>query len=212
MKINKVFLDLDNTLLDFNGAVYSLFGLRREQVEEPTEWHGIHKSLSEALGRVVTEAELWARVADAGEDWWANLEWLPGSDDMVGQIKRLGLEIFVCSSTGWIPSSATGKLRWVARNIPSCETFLCRNKHFLAAPDRLLIDDAPHQVESFRKAGGKAICYPQPWNVAQAEFEKWVGYQPIPTTPRRGTWVTEQLAELQRNLRICHGLVDHPLR
>ena len=208
MKINTVFLDLDNTLVDFNGAVYSLFGLSRKQVEAPTEWHGIHKSLSKVLGRDVTEAELWARVADAGEDWWANLEWLPGSDDMVGQIKRLGLEIFVCSSAGWIPSSATGKLRWVARNI-GCETFLCRNKHMLATPDRLLIDDAPHQVESFRKAGGKAIYYPQPWNDAQAEFEKWVGYQPIPSNWvkgslknfLRGGWVTEQLAELQRNLR-----------
>ena len=188
-KINTVFLDLDNTLVDFNGAVYNLFGLSRKQVEEPTEWHGIHKSLSEALRREVTEAELWARVADAGEDWWANLKWLPGAAPLVRELQCLEYEIFVCSSTGWIPSSATGKLRWVARNI-GCETFLCRHKHMLAAPDRLLIDDAPHQVESFRKAGGHAIYFPQPWNC-----EKWE-HGVLRNYKGKGEWVLDELAQI----------------
>jgi len=192
-EINTVLLDLDNTLVDFNAAVYKLFGLSKTFVKEPTEWHGIHKSLSEALRREVTEAELWARVADAGEDWWANLEWLPGAKDMVCEIKRLGLEIYICSSTSWIPSSATGKLRWVARNIPSCETFLCRHKHMLAAPDRLLIDDAPHQVESFRKAGGHAIYYPQPWN--EEYTEGW------PALPRcECAWILDQINQLDQKV------------
>ncbi len=191
-KINTVFLDLDNTLVDFNGAVYDLFGFDRAAVglQEPTEWHGIHKAISKVIGRDVTEAELWARVADAGEDWWANLEWLPGSPSLVRELQGLEYKLFVCSSTGWIPSGAAGKLRWVARNI-GCETFLCRYKNMLAAPDRVLIDDAPHQVESFRKAGGHAIYYPQPWNDAVSE-----GWNKNCSRGQEN-WVLHQLGQLE---------------
>lgn len=41
---------------------------------------------------------------------------------------------------------------------------LCKEKFFLAAPDRLLIDDNDGNVDKWRSAGGKAILFPQIWN------------------------------------------------
>ena len=41
---------------------------------------------------------------------------------------------------------------------------LTPQKHLLAGPNRILIDDNDRNIEAFRAAGGIGILFPQPWN------------------------------------------------
>lgn len=76
----------------------------------------------------------------------------------------------ILTSPSLAPSCLEGKVRWLYEHFPKekgrhFSDFLIGNqKHLLAWPGRVLIDDAEANVEKFRSAGGEAILFPQVWN------------------------------------------------
>lgn len=66
--------------------------------------------------------------------------------------------------------SVSGKVHWIYKHFPPksgirFRRFLIgKQKNLLAAPNRILLDDAENNVESFRTAGGIGILFPQVWN------------------------------------------------
>ena len=57
-----------------------------------------------------------------------------------------------------------GKLQWLKDRGINLPVLFGEAKHFCAGADTILIDDADHNVDAFREAGGKAILVPRPWN------------------------------------------------
>ena len=65
------------------------------------------------------------------------------------------------------PESLAGKLEWIHKYFPEWmhrQYLMGPQKHLLAGPGSLLIDDSEENVEKFRQHDGQAILVPRPWN------------------------------------------------
>lgn len=153
-------VDMDGVLVDFHGGAYRHFGW-----EPPAKM-----SWDFFLDHGVSAAEFWGAL-DAS--FWAGLQptaefgdLLAGLEALVGP-ERIGL----LSSPSRTGGSLQGKADWVRRHMPaySRRLLLGAAKHFVAGPNKLLIDDLESNVTSFRAHGGAAVLVPRDWNARSAE-------------------------------------------
>lgn len=80
--------------------------------------------------------------------------------------------IAVCEEAGKLRICTAGdpmRARWLKRGTGYRKCYFVDDKHELAKPGRLLIDDADHHVEDFRDHGGEAILFPSIHNARHAE-------------------------------------------
>lgn len=72
--------------------------------------------------------------------------------------------IVVCTSVPLDSEAASGKLKWIQREIPEySRRYLLGPAKEFCAPG-LMIDDSDFNVDNFELAGGKAVLVPRPWN------------------------------------------------
>jgi len=155
----KVLLDMDGVLVDFVGGVWKHWGFTHEY---PKGDYDIIK----ATGLLMSPEQFWGNLS--GDDFWANLEWMPDGKEILAAIESLVPQKDICLLTSPIlaPECSSGKHRWITHNAPAYKRqFLIGSaKEFCAGPDRILIDDSQSNCEKFVDAGGKAILVPRPWN------------------------------------------------
>ena len=70
------------------------------------------------------------------------------------------------------PSACAGKLLWLQEHVGvNCRDFvLTPQKHLLAAPGTVLIDDDLGNCQRFTEHGGAALAFPQHWNGRVGDF------------------------------------------
>lgn len=177
--INHIFLDMDGVLADLIGAACGIFG-RYDLQTGNTAWPPGEYSIARVLG--ITADRLWAAVNRQGVDWWAHLEPLPHYLDLLGLVISTGRTWSILTSGHVSDYAATGKSQWITRHLPAYRDrlIITKEKHLLAGPDRVLIDDSDENCRRFIEAGGRAIVYPQPWNSAHL----YAG-RPLPTVKRQ---------------------------
>lgn len=104
-----------------------------------------------------------------GEIFWKNLGILYDGMQVLYKLR----EIFPVHNIGVISSPCrtygcdAGKRYWVEMNLPSDmrrNVFIGNNKHLIAGPGKLLIDDSDENIDKWIKAGGWGILAPRPWN------------------------------------------------
>jgi hypothetical protein len=164
MIINKIFLDLDDTLNDFMAYVWKLLGcVGPYDPEYGWDWEG---AINAALpDRDITPEELWSLL-----DSYLGPE-VPKSKEFDYLIRRsqvlVGREN-VCVLTSMASSKRLdAKFHWIQHNLPEWlqhQVVIATEKQCCASPNALLIDDSEGNVEAFREAGGEAILMPRPWN------------------------------------------------
>ena len=151
----------DGVLVDWFGGVCDL--LQRDRRAEEIRWP-IGASTECALQ--IEGDEMWELIDQQGSAWWANLQPLPWVAELLllfaGQTDKLS----ILTSPANTVYAATGKLQWVAQHLPAFvdRVHLTADKHLLARPGVLLIDDSDENCREFIEAGGAAIVFPQPWN------------------------------------------------
>lgn len=156
MQHEYVFLDMDGVLCDF--VTHSLrahnSNLKHDDIN--------HWNMNEHLG--ITDDAFWEGV-HAVDGFWQTIPSYPWKDDLVDAARRLGRQVKVVTSPSKSPLCFSGKKQWHLENMPrDIELIICKSKHLLARPDRLLIDDADKNCEAFSSAGGQVCLFPQPWN------------------------------------------------
>jgi 5'(3')-deoxyribonucleotidase len=159
VKINHIFLDMDDVLCDFVGGVLRLVHREDALQHWPTgQWH-IHKVLG------IDSHELQSVIDHHGEHFWAGLKPLPWAEELV-HICESFATVSIASIPSHSPYSAAGKLQWIERHFPkfSREYDLCTNKARLATDCCVLIDDNERNTDEFQEAGGRGVLFPQPWN------------------------------------------------
>ncbi len=160
--INTIYLDMDGVCCNFGGAAMKACGRSYDTAIETWDFF---KEWGWSIER------FWQAIDAQGEDLWANLEPFPWFIPLLKHCEDLvGSEsIWYCSTPSQAPWSASGKLKWLRRihGKDFRRWILIPDKTHLAAPDRLLIDDSGKNCDAFRKAGGHAILFPQPWNDAK---------------------------------------------
>lgn len=140
-------LDMDGVLADFVGSACRLFGKSESSV---TQWH-IEKDWG------ITQEEFWAKIAEAGEDFWANME--PTSE--FTELIRITDNFLVVTSPSLDPACAAGKTKWLQTHLPERH----RRKYLICAAKkrvvrgRFLVDDSTNNCLTFS------------WNSAPGEIE-----------------------------------------
>lgn len=121
--MTQLFLDVDGVLADFDGGVVRLTGLTPEQLEAQRGRGGFWKALARAEG------------------FYANLDPLPGAEDMVEQLRHLKPILLTGLPLGkW---AAPQKRKWAQRHFPDLKIVTCmaRDKWRYARPGDVLVDD-----------------------------------------------------------------------
>lgn len=174
--INKVFIDLDGVLADFEKGVFEIHDIDFDYDDWPLgEW-----DMQKILG--MSDEEFW--IMD--EHWWAELNKTPEFDEIMNLVEgEFGREnICLLSSPTEDPTCIYGKAMWIQKNLPyyaeKRQYFLGAQKYFAAAPDALLIDDSDDNVDKFEAAwgnqGGKTILVPRIWNSNHTWRDRIVEY------------------------------------
>lgn len=170
VRIKTVFLDMDGVLVDFIGNV--LFSHKKSLKDEEFEidgfmeaWPAAEWDVSSLLG-YPDQQEFW-RVVESDPDFWANCWAYSWADQIIDAAMAIG-DVRLLSSPTENPSCWSGKKRVRDSRFQDIPLILCKEKHYLAAPDRLLIDDNDQNVAYWRKHGGSAILFPQVWNTNHA--------------------------------------------
>lgn len=159
--IERIFLDMDGVITDFVSTALQLHNA--ESAAEnwpPGEWY-VHKVLG------LSRQQFWDRVDEAGEDRWANLEPYPWMSDLLSLLAEFA-PVTILSSPSLNPGSAAGKMRWLDKHLgggrPFRDFIFTSQKHLLASPHRVLVDDSDKNVKAFGDHFGQAIVFPQQWN------------------------------------------------
>jgi len=159
------FLDLDDVLVDFVSGVHNFYHLEYDESKYPYDfgdWN-IFPLKSSSL----SATEFWANFT---ERFWSDLSWIKDGKNLLKFLEqKFGCEN-ICLLTAPMPemSSAcvTGKMRWIQKNLPkySRQFLVGKAKHYCANENSILIDDADHNIDTFKSSGGKAILVPRLWN------------------------------------------------
>lgn len=156
-----IFLDMDGVLVDWDAAVYALYGQKPPARSVRRPW-----DTEKVIG--TTSADMWARINANGPDWWEFLDPYPWFAELHDELKAMGPELVILTAPCDGGNSSAGKVRWLNRHLGRGTYRLVMTKHkdLLAAPGRVLVDDGDHNADAFDAAGGHTVLLPQPWNRA----------------------------------------------
>lgn len=158
--IEQIFVDMDGVLVDFVSTAMQVHGGKYDAASWPAkEW-----SIARVLG--ITEEAFWQTIDEWGRDFWEHLAEYSWAAGLLEACSTIAASVAILSSPSRSPDCHAGKKSWMDRHCQDYPLILCNaaQKHLLARPDRLLIDDNDDNVRRWCEAGGKAILFPQPWN------------------------------------------------
>ena len=144
-KVKKVYLDMDGVLAGFDAHFRETFGNNPRDFESQE-------------GRDA----FWDAINNAGVDFWSDMDWEPGGQQLLDYLKSKDIELHILSSPGSSNDAIPGKNKWLERmNIGISPDKIhykqAKDKRQMAAPDALLIDDRGSNIAQFIEDGGKGI-------------------------------------------------------
>lgn len=162
---------MDGVLADFVGGVLSLFSYDSAQQQNIlANWPAGEYDICKVIP--IGPNELW-KVIDSCPDFWPNLFPLMDGLSLFQDLQNCG-EVYISTSPSRHPSCAAGKVAWMQNHIKHNfrRYMLGCDKFVLAKPHSVLIDDHDDNCIDFKRSGGAAILWPQPWNSAAHLLQK----------------------------------------
>lgn len=151
---------MDGVLTDFVGGILSLHNIDPDTYD-PKGSYDIHDTLN------MDPAVFWGAL-DRDEQFWERLSPTPEAYDLMSYLESEApsQNIYLLTSPALHPNCFRGKAVWVQKHFPQylSRLILTAHKHFLAAPDRLLIDDSDRNVQRFSDCRGMTVLVPRKWN------------------------------------------------
>lgn len=186
-KIPRIFIDMDQVLVDFHTGVCDLFGVEVEDVVAAWplgEW-SILEPLSKVVGSDISLELFWQVIHSRGPQFWTGLKALPWMQELIKLVEEFCDEWLILSSPSEDHSSHAGKQIWLTREQHFGKRFnrfaLTPHKYLFAYPGSLLIDDKEENCENFeyspngdgtyRKTGAQSILFPGRHNSNHTETE-----------------------------------------
>lgn len=155
-------LDVDGVLTDFVGGLLAVHGIKDDPYHRP-ENLGLWNT-NEALG--MSAEECWGPLNCF--EFWANLDFKEDAHMILEIVEsKFGREniALLTSPALFNHECSSGKHYWIDKHLPRYRGrwFIGEGKAFLAAPDRVLIDDRDKNYDEYIQKG-PAILLPRPWN------------------------------------------------
>lgn len=166
MAMDELLCDLDGVLVDFVRGAFAVHGIDFPYCD--VRWEIDKQVFGEA-----DRNKFWEPLKT---DFWSNCPWTTEGKalwdylwNVIGRDK-----LWICTSPSYDPESATGKMKWIQRELPGMERrfVITPHKWLCALPGRLLVDDNEPNCERFVKHGGKSVLIPRPWNKRRDECDK----------------------------------------
>jgi 5'(3')-deoxyribonucleotidase len=147
---------MDGVMCDFDKGVEDKFGVDQSN---HTEWSYDYEGDFN-----LTRDQFWTMLDNV--EFWRDLKPCPWFEELKALTEPY--KPFVISHT-MLDYGMSGKLMWLKKHFPSVvegHRFLIgQGKHIASKKGRLLIDDNDGFCRAWEKRGGKAILFPQPWNL-----------------------------------------------
>ena len=158
LRISTIYLDLDDVLVNFDGAVCQLWGLDygRVMAKRAGQW-----CMLEALG--VTRDEFVETIDAQGSDWWASLPLLPWAPYLIDICCQHARDVVVLTCPSTFQHSREGKRSWLTANT-TLDYRIVSDKERFAGTGTLLVDDRLDNVGKFIMGGGEGILFPSNGN------------------------------------------------
>ncbi len=137
----KLYCDMDGVLVNFEQG-----------------YNDLTQEKAPGFNSTYDKPKFWSAINKAGAKFWANLPWMPGTEDTLWKhIKKFNPTLLTAPSLD--PSSKLGKQEWVDKHIPGTPIIFkqAKDKKDLAKPNAILIDDREDNIKSWVDAGGIGI-------------------------------------------------------
>ncbi len=160
MTVRHILLDMDGVISDFMGSILALHG--QEHLEE--NWPLGEADYAGVTG--MTKDEFWKPVDALGGRFWSEFPCYPWLDELLTLLKQTA-PFTISTSPSRSAACASAKVEWLRQHFKEplfMDFMIGTQKYLMAKPDVVLIDDQHKNVDLFRKHGGQAILFPQPWN------------------------------------------------
>lgn len=179
----RIFLDMDEVLVDFVGGCCAAWGVTREQVLAhwpPGVWDVV-PPLSRALGRQerMPEWEFWQKL-EATPNFWQGLQPLPWAKDVLAWAASKTDEWFVLTSPSRCPTCIPAKQKLLASllGVPYTDRLIpTPHKYLMAKHARcVLVDDREAATDQFTREGGHGVLFPRHHNSALCHKDQPLQY------------------------------------
>lgn len=153
----KVFIDVDNTIIDFTDRYFSLYEKKDFRWIRPDK----HTLTDYDIRRYVKDEDNFEIMMDPSFYDKDCVKFFPGAVDSVQSILDNFDAYFLTACVS--EESFAGKFRLLRSvfGVDYDRYIVCNNKHLVGSADDVLIDDAMHNHLNFN---GKSIVFEQPWN------------------------------------------------
>jgi len=179
----QIYCDMDGVLVDFeSGAIKAM----NKELQSGNPKFPKHAAKAiEALGRnyvtlediqkyapsQVREASAYMYILlEDDEDFWADLDWMAGGEELWAYISQFGPEILTSPmNEGGKTGSLAGKLRWIKKNLNFSDEELEKRVNFehekwkyamtQDGKPNILIDDFESKIKPFLEADGIGILH-----------------------------------------------------
>lgn len=147
----KLFLDMDGVLTDFTAACEKIGG-------NMMFWYSTDREL------------FWKKITSAGIEFWSEMSWMPGGQELHGFLRSSGLCPTILSALPGperkkaLINAREGKIKWIRKELgPSYAeaAILCYRpeKALQSGFSRVLIDDNSENIREWEEAGGIGILH-----------------------------------------------------
>lgn len=119
------------------------------------------------------DQKTWWNAIDQNPYFWLEIEPFEWAREMYWRLHDYADEVGVSTAPPMNEWAVAHKCSWIKNHIgvKQSDIMVGKKKYWMAGPDTLLIDDAPHNVEAFQKRGGKTILVPSDWNTKDLNFD-----------------------------------------
>lgn len=160
----RICVDMDEVMADTLGEHLRRYNHHFEDNITPLDLHG------KPLWSVVsTDRQAQLRAFLDEEDFFADLEVLPGAQDVLKELSER-FEVFIATQAMAVPNSLGPKFRWLQRHfpfLPPTHYVFLGDKSILRAD--YLVDDLPKNLLRFQ---GTGLLFTAPHNMAETRFQR----------------------------------------
>jgi hypothetical protein len=146
----RLYCDMDGVLCNFDARFEHFTGMSPKEYEN---------SKKEKYGERKGEELFWDLIDNKiGTIFWSDMPWTPKGKELWNYINKHTPELLTSPSKH--ETSRLGKKLWVRKNLsplPKVNFKYSQEKHQLATPEAVLIDDREDIIDNWIKAGGIGI-------------------------------------------------------
>ena len=155
----EIFFDMDGVLVDFEAQMQKYF----------------HQDAHSFFAG--NQKDGWERIKKIGGEFWLDMGWLPGSQQVWSLAKKSGCPVNILTAPpkpknidmGYIKDVMKWKVQWVRSHLGSQRVLFAYTGHKgkFAKSNRILIDDMDKNIVDWESNGGIAIHFTSPQAVIQ---------------------------------------------